>query len=62
MHAVPGGPYSSERKLPPEIEENFKAALSNSICQSTSSTCIELKRDLLTAISATEHAAATISA
>jgi oligopeptide transport system permease protein len=24
MHAVPGGPYSSERNLPPEIEENFK--------------------------------------
>ena len=23
--SVPGGPYSSERKLPPEIEENFKA-------------------------------------
>jgi len=25
MRAVPGGPYSSERKLPKEIEENFKA-------------------------------------
>ncbi len=24
MHAVPGGPYSSERNLPPELEENFK--------------------------------------
>jgi oligopeptide transport system permease protein len=24
MHSVPGGPYSSERNLPPEIEENFK--------------------------------------
>jgi oligopeptide transport system permease protein len=24
MHAVPGGPYSSDRNLPPEIEENFK--------------------------------------
>lgn len=24
VRAVPGGPYSSERKLPPEIEENFK--------------------------------------
>src|SRR4051812_14249323 len=24
MHAVRGGPYSSERNLPPEIEENFK--------------------------------------
>src|SRR4029077_18967281 len=24
MHAVPGGRYSSERNLPPEIEENFK--------------------------------------
>ena len=24
MHAVPGGPYSNERNLPPEIEENFK--------------------------------------
>lgn len=25
MHAVPGGPYSRERKLPPEIEQNIKA-------------------------------------
>jgi oligopeptide transport system permease protein len=25
MHAVPGGPYSSERKMPAEIEENIKA-------------------------------------
>lgn len=24
MHAVPGGPYSNERNLPPEIEENIK--------------------------------------
>jgi oligopeptide transport system permease protein len=24
MRAVPGGPYSNERNLPPEIEENFK--------------------------------------
>src|SRR5689334_455230 len=24
MHAVPGGPYSNERNLPPEIEENVK--------------------------------------
>ncbi len=24
MRAVPGGPYSGERNLPPEIEENFK--------------------------------------
>ncbi len=24
MHAVPGGPYSSERNLPKELEENFK--------------------------------------
>ena len=24
MRAVPGGPYSSERNLPPEIEENIK--------------------------------------
>jgi oligopeptide transport system permease protein len=24
MHAVPGGPYSNDRNLPPEIEENFK--------------------------------------
>ncbi len=24
MHAVPGGPYSGERNLPPEIEENIK--------------------------------------
>jgi oligopeptide transport system permease protein len=24
MHAVPGGPYSSDRNLPKEIEANFK--------------------------------------
>jgi oligopeptide transport system permease protein len=24
MHAVPGGPYSNERNVPPEIEENIK--------------------------------------
>src|SRR5215211_602753 len=24
MRAVPGGPYSNERNLPPELEENFK--------------------------------------
>ena len=24
MRAVPGGPYSGERNLPPEIEENIK--------------------------------------
>lgn len=25
LHAIPGGPFSSDRALPPEIEKNFKA-------------------------------------
>lgn len=28
MRAVPGGPYSDERNMPPEIEQNFKARYS----------------------------------
>ena len=26
MHAAPGGPFDSQRKLPPEVEHNIKAA------------------------------------
>ncbi len=26
MHAAPGGPFDSQRKLPPEVEQNIKAA------------------------------------
>src|SRR5262249_8680260 len=26
MHAAPGGPFDSQRKLPPEVERNVKAA------------------------------------
>src|ERR1700742_2461027 len=26
MHAAPGGPFDSQRKLPPEVEANVKAA------------------------------------
>ena len=37
MHAVPGGPFSSERKLDPEIEANLQAGDTISICPFTSS-------------------------
>src|SRR6201996_5695223 len=26
MHAAPGGPFDSQRRLPPEVERNIKAA------------------------------------
>ena len=37
MLAVPGGPYSAERNLPPELEANFKHRY-RPICRGTSST------------------------
>jgi oligopeptide transport system permease protein len=45
MRAVPGGPYSSERNLPPEIEENIKEKYRLNL--SPTQQYIELLRDML---------------